>query len=101
MEQNDIDAWVRVATSHMPPRFIEPDARHRVIMSEDFSQEDRRATILDMVNMLGEKGCTWFRMDESEDGRVMLLAGWKNRPRLPDLEARPNPDELKVDVVPA
>jgi hypothetical protein len=85
----------------MPPRFIDPDAKHRVILSEDFSQEDRRQTIVDMVNMLAEKGCTWWRLDAREDGRVMVMSGWKNRPRLPDLEARIDPSDFDIPKVPA
>lgn len=102
MEKQDIAAWARVATEHMPPRFIAPDAKHRVIMPEDFSQESRHQTIVDMVNMLAEKGCTWWRLDERADKPgIMVMSGWKNRPRLPDLEARVDPDDFEIPQVTA
>jgi hypothetical protein len=99
MNPQDIEAWARVATEHMPPRVIQPDHKHKVIMPVDFGQDARRQTLIDIVNMLGGKGCTWYQLTESDDHRVMVLFGWKVRPRLPDVEAHPDSSELSASAI--
>jgi hypothetical protein len=81
------------------PKQVAPDHRIKITYPGGITREVFRVRAQEALNWLGQKGCTFWQLDENDEQTVAMVSGWLTRPRLPDV---PYVDrsELVVDQVP-